>query len=270
MNRKEILEELLANKHFKNIVFSLEGSTAEVNDAIRGKNVYVHTVKNIKNLIQLKEEHNREDIIVTINTVLCKKNIDDIKIMIELCLDLHVNEFVILQFIVEGNAINNDESISFEDELKVIELIAEYYSKVKNKLRIVPRFTYPLAKLYAEKVLNREFPEIVHMCGAGTDFAFLNNRGELFPCDRYENPILQINNRDNINLVKNDFWTIWSLDGYGDMFAKTESPYTYENITPCNKCEFLQKDCFPCPVKFDQNTEIINRSCSRLVELIHN
>lgn len=268
INDKNIIDRIICNKHLKNIVFSIEGPTAEINDSIRGKNVFDHIVKNMSELIRLKKEGNRDDLIITVNTVLSKKNIHNIRDMIRFCIDLQVDEFVLLQFIVKGNAIENNESISFNDELEVVKIIAENYSQYKDQLNFVPRFTYPMAKLYSEKVLKKEFPDIRHMCGAGTNFAYLNNKGELYPCDRYQNIILSHNKVKDINLVSNDFWDIWSIKNYSDLFKKTEGKFFYKDILPCNKCEFLQNTCFPCPECINKEVNEI-RNCRKFMELIN-
>ena len=268
MNDTNLLNYVIDNRHLKNIVFSIEGPNAEINDSIRGKNVFNLITKNMRELIKLKNEAHRDDLVITINTVLSKKNVNYIKQMIEFCLDMGVNEFVLLQFIVKGNAIENNESISFEDELKVVEIIAENYATVKNRLKIVPRFTYPMAKIYSERILKKEFPEIRHMCGAGTNFAFLNNKGELYPCDRYQETIQNNNKTNEINLKNNNFWNIWSKENYSDLFEKSESTYSYKNISTCNTCDFLQKLCFPCPVNLNEGFNEINTSCNRFIKLM--
>ncbi len=223
----------------------------------------------MKRLIKIKKEQGRNDLIITVNTVLSKRNVNNIEDMITFCIDLQVDEWVLLQFLVQGNAIDNNESISFEDELKTINLIADKYSEIKDILHIVPKFTYPMAQLYSEKVLKKDFPEIRQMCGAGTNFAYLNNKGELYPCDRYQTSILEMNNSKEINLVPNDFWDIWSLNGYSDLFEKSEGKDLYQNISPCNSCKFLQRQCFPCPAILHNKKEVTGNNCSLLLDLIN-
>ncbi len=269
LNDDKILDEIVRNKHVKNIIFSIEGPTAEVNDRIRGKNVFNITINNLKRLIQIKEKYNFNNLTITINTVLSKLNMDYISEMIDFCIELRVDQFVLLQLIPEGNAKDTNASLSFEEEVKTVEVIAKKYSEIKDKLDIVPRFTRPIAMNYCKSVLGLEFPKVTHGCGAGVNFSYMNNKGELYPCDRYVEQIKEKNDVSNLSLVNNDFYDIWSLPGYDDLYKITEGIEFYKNLYPCINCEYLQSECYPCPVRLEEKNDIIiMRNCEQYVDLI--
>lgn len=246
MNSSSICSAIANSKSLTNVIFSLEGPNQELNDKIRGKKVFEVTRLNIKRLVKLCDEHNQK-IKVTVNTVISKLNVDYISDMIEFCINLGVNEIVLLQMIVGGNLEDDDLVISGADELRLVEVIADAYEKHQDKINIVPRFLRPLAKDYSERVLLKNFPTPIHGCGAGTEFGYILNNGALYPCDRYRDQVDSKYGYDEINLRDNDFYNIWEKKEYGDLYQMTTGFDFYSQIEPCNQCKYLKKECFPCP-----------------------
>lgn len=268
-NNDKLLKEIVENKHIKNIIFSIEGPTSEINDEIRGKNVFNITVNNLKKLIYLKKKYNLSNLTITVNTVLSKLNKDYIDDMIDFCIELNVDQLVLLQLIPQGNAKDINASLSFEDEVKTVELIAKRYSDIKNDLDIVPRFTRPLAMNYCKSVLGLDFPQVFHGCGAGIDFAYMNNKGELYPCDRYIEQVKEENSLSNLSLVNNNFYEIWGLPRYDDLYKITEGIEFYNNLDPCMNCEYLRSQCYPCPSTIRKTNDItVIQNCKKFLNLI--
>lgn len=271
LNNEGIKNEIINNKSLRKIVFSLEGPNAKINDKIRGKNIFFITNKNIKRLIELKKIHKLNNLSIEINTVVSKDNLEYIEEMIDFCVDLEVNQLNLLQLVEVGNAANSNKSISVEEELYLVELISRKYEQVKNKLNIVPRFTTPLATDYCKEVLGTSFPEITHGCGAGVSFAYLNNKGQLFPCDRYINSIKSKNGINSISMLNNEFYDILDLPGFSDIYELEEGNDFYSKITPCNNCKYLRVKCYPCPNK-DNNSMIKSHntvsSCNAFIDKI--
>lgn len=257
LNNQQLLEEIKKNKHLRNIVFSLEGPNSDVNDQIRGKKVFEHTIKNIVKLIALKKEFNLEQLSITINTVLSKLNKEYIEEMIDMCDNLGVNQFNLLQMIEQGNAKDKHFAVSAEDEIEVAEKILAKMSTLKSELKISPRFTYPMINKYLKKKYNKILP-IVHGCGAGTIFSYINNLGEVFPCDRYCEPIYKIYSNNEINLKNRDLYNILDKKEYGNIFSIYKNKNFGKKISPCNQCEYLNVECIPCPVVFP-NRDIVEK-----------
>ncbi len=67
-----------------------------------------------------------------------------------------------------------------DEEIEYAKLLAEAYKKSKNKIIIKPRFLYPIAIDYIKKQYDLDLPMSFHACGAGTNFAFLNDVGVMF------------------------------------------------------------------------------------------
>ncbi|MDE7030265.1 MAG: hypothetical protein K2P63_09860, partial [Lachnospiraceae bacterium] len=249
----------------------LEGPTAEVNDKIRGKKVFEITCKNLKELVDFKRKHNLTNLTITVNTVVSQLNIEYIIDMIMWCQTMGVDEIGLLQFLAEGNGAKLNGTITPEQELELIEKIAGIYENMKGKIKIVPKFTYPLAGKYARKVLNLDFPEYGHYCGAGEFFFYMNNRGELYPCDRYRDRMMDLWDREKLVLSDEsaDFWDIASMHGFEEVFEKMEGKDEYKKCHPCSQCEFLRKNCYPCPV-YAAGREIQVRACAKMWEEIKN
>ncbi|WP_291579789.1 radical SAM protein [Clostridium sp. UBA6640] len=254
------IKDVMFNESLRNIVFSLEGPTAEINDGIRGKNVFDIVVDNIKKIVDIKDANKLNNLVITVNTVVSKQNYNYIIDMIDFCISLGVNEFNLLQLIEDGNAKDKNLKISDEEELDLVKNIALKYTTIKDKIKINPKFVMPIVVDYCEKMFDLEFPKYAHGCGAGTTFCFLNNKGELFPCDRYVDLTRKSMSCEQNSLLNNEFYTIWDNEIFSQPFELTEGMNYYGKYTPCNRCDHLQKDCFPCIV-FGLNEESHNVDC---------
>lgn len=270
LTSEQFRDEIVKNRMLKNIVFSIEGPTAEINDKIRGKQVFSITTNNLKEVLSLKHKYGREDLLITVNLVVSKINLHHVVNMIFFCMELGVNELVLLQFIPEGNGKVNDQSLETEEEIWLIKEIAQVYSEIKDKIMLQPKFAWPLAKKYASVVLKKEFPQTYSMCGAGNNFFYINNKGQLFPCDRYRKDTLKKNEADKINLVEHELWDIASRESFGDIYEKTESAQTYKMYKPCAECECLRKSCYPCVMSKEGKNMVKNDLCMRMMEEIKN
>lgn len=258
----ENIKPIIFNDFLKNIIFSIEGPTQEINDKIRGKNVFNIITKNIKDTISLKKKHSLDSCKISINTVVSKCNYEYIIDMIDFCIDLGVDELNLLQLIPDGNAKDKNLLLSDNDELELVEKIAIKYSSVKNKLIINPKFTRPIVEDYCNKILGLEYPKWTHNCGAGTNFMFIDNKGNISPCDRFKN----INNS---NLLSKNFNKIWSKPEFAKPFELTEGNNLYKNITPCNSCVHLQSTCYPCVALIESDGIRTINSCSKYFKLLN-
>jgi len=270
MGTDRMLNAVTSPKNFKNIIFSIEAPIAEVNDEMRGKAVFDKTISNLKKLIAYKKEKNYDHFYVTINTVISKTNMDYILPMINYCVELGVDELVLLQLIPEGNALDANITLSFDDELHLVNEIASVYSTVKDKLRIIPRFVRPLAVDYANEVLEQDFPDIEHGCNAGTEFACITNLGELYSCDRYMEATLKKNTPQDLSLIHKTFDEIWRKNEFTDIFSAINQESFYQNTDPCNSCKHLKVSCWPCPVELMNNIDDVYmmKSCIQYNKII--
>ena len=270
LGHNNMIHDIAHLKCFRNIVFSIEAPIAEINDSIRGKAVFEKTISNVEKMVRYKKENDLQHFHITINMVLCQTNKDYLIPMIKYCVALGVDELCLLQLIAQGNAQDKNISLTFDDELKLVKEIADIYSSVKDVIRIVPRFVRPMAIDYANKVLGKEFPSIEHGCGAGTKFAYITNQGMLYPCDRYQQAVIEkCDNPKALSLIDNSFDEIWKLDGFGDIFSCISHEDFCQEVVPCNNCAYLKETCYPCPVNMIGGTKKAKEiSCIQYSKLI--
>lgn len=261
LSNEEIKTHIINSKYLKNIVCSLEAHTKEINDKIRGKNVFNTITKNIKEITKLVEEYNL-DIKIAINTVVCQSNKKYIKEIIELCIKLGVKEISFLELIIEGNA-NDSESISFEDSLELAKLVSEQAKIYQGIITIIPQFLKPIYNEYVNKYYNLNLPIINHYCSAGLSFGYMDNRGQLYPCDRVATRILRRKLNTQLNLAKNDFFDIWDNDIFSLPYIGINDQKYYD-LYPCNKCKYFKKNCFPC---YLLNVGRVER-CAKIFEML--
>lgn len=258
----EKISPILLNHSLHNIIFSIEGPNQEINDRIRGKNVFDIVTKNIKNTVKLKNENNLNNCKISINTVVSKDNYDYIIDMIDFCIDLGVDELNLLQIIPDGNAKDKDILLSDDEELNLVKLIAIKYESVKDKLIINPKFTMPIAVDYCREVLGLDYPEWVHSCGAGSEFMFLDNKGNLSPCDRFKDI-------SDSNLLSKDFYTIWERPDFSKPFEMTEGHEFYKNLNPCSNCHHLRTNCYPCVALIENESKNNITVCNKYFKLLN-
>lgn len=263
------LDILLNNKNFRSLVVSIEGPNPTINDSIRGKDVYNNIIENVKKIISYKKRNNFEYPEIKVNTVVSKANKEYICEMFDLCVSLGVDKLDLLQLIEQGNAKEQDVSLTFEEELNLVRKVGEKYSEVKDRLQVNAKFVRPIAKIYCEKVLKLDFPSVEHGCMAGTKFSFMNNRGEIYPCDRFLSHHLKGNNRKEYNLVNRNFKEVWGKDEFNIIYERTMGNEFEQKCKPCNKCAFFRKTCFPCCFLFDNKLEsYIMTRCQKYFDLI--
>lgn len=255
------IRSILSNPCLKNIIVSLEGPTAEINDTIRGKNVFDKIIKGVKYLKDIKDKECLSNLTISVNTVLTKMNYKYVKDIINLCVNLGVDEINFLQLIQEGNASDKDLQLNNEEHVNLIKVIAEEYIDKKDILKINPRFLRPLAKDYCNEVLNLDFPDVFHGCGAGGTFAYINNVGELYPCDRYRTILRKNESAEDYSIKTKNFKTVWNKESFNIPYALTEGDSLYKNYIPCNKCKYLQKECYPCPAGASIEEKRVHKEC---------
>lgn len=263
--KSKTMEGVLLNKSFEQLIVSLEGPNAKINDEIRGKNVFEKIIEGIKHVNMLKKGNSDCTVKIAVNTVLTKMNYMYVNEMIDLCIDLKVDEINFLQLISKGNAESLDLRLSKQQELEVIKTISDRYQKDNDKLKINPKFVRPIVQDYCEKVLNIDFPTINHGCGAGSTFGYLNNVGEMYPCDRYRD-ILR--DEANFNVLKNGFKNVWNKEEFGLAYEISESD-KYNQCVPCNQCKHLRVSCYPCPAEMKKDKINVLKDCEYYMDKIN-
>ena len=139
-------------------------------------------------------------------------------------------------------------------------------SDSKSHTEVIPRYTHPLVVEWVNKTYNTNLKTPVHTCGAGITFGYLNQRGELFPCDRITHEYEKCPFAHKIipkSLLDFDFIEIWDSWEFNKAFELQVDEKIHKNYFPCATCAHLRKDCFPCPVYY-QEGRILMDDCFQI------
>lgn len=222
------------------VVISIDGPDARTYGVFRNERLFEKVLNNARFLASR--------VPVDINCVVHKYNFSVLDRMVDLARDIKAEGVNFLQFINPGIPKAKELVLTHYEVIETLILLGE---KIKcegkaNLPSINPRFTYPLVVDYVNKVYNYSIPLPTHMCGAGITFFYVNQRGELFPCDRIATNWVQYKNKSN--LLKNDLEEILTNDLFQKAFSFQAALDTYSKWVPCNRCPYLREICFPCPV----------------------
>lgn len=252
------------SNYLKNIFVSIEGPNKEVNDKIRGKNVFSVVDSNLRRLISLtRTKLNRPK--VNINMVVQIPNYQHVTEMIKYCVDLGVDSIHFLELVLQGNA-QDSEPLNLEQQKEVIKSIIDNYEFAKqNNLELVPKFTRPLMRDFIWLKYGKSFPQAFHPCGAGEGFFYIDNRGQVYPCDRYADVVMKRDKK--YSLLSEPFEYIVKQNDFGKVREKLEDS-NYCSMLPCSQCKYFGKSCVPCPIIFDKNN--YPNMCLKLMDDIHN
>ena len=95
------ISNLMNFNFLHDVTISLDGPNSQVNDSIRGRNVFNKIIAAVKILNKAKAKNNK-NILLVINTVLSKDNSHLINEIIDLSLELKANQLNFLQLIESG------------------------------------------------------------------------------------------------------------------------------------------------------------------------
>ncbi len=263
---KERLNEILCLDNISNIVLSLDGPDKETNDQIRGRSVFDMMVSRINYINEYKKAHTKCNANIQINYVATNGNADKINEMIDFCINNKIKKLCILEYIEEGNGVGKHLTPTREQILEMIKTIAFRYSNGIGNLQIEPRFVRPMAIDYVNKVLHLEFPVVEHGCGVGFTYAFLNNKGYIYPCDRTRN--LDKNLEYKYSLLEQEFGDVWATEDFSKPFSQYYSDDLYTKLYPCNNCKYLKDYCYPCYLLIDKNRKAEMTLCKYMEDEI--
>lgn len=205
------------------IQISLEGSTKEINDSIRGKGVYEKVISNIKLL-------KNTGIKTSLHFVISKQNKDDVEDYIKLSKKLQIDLVTFSNLVPFGTGENMKELVISPQEIKEVYLLIDKYAKEFDKENQLPwiRRTRPLWCNFQTE--NPKRP-VGGMCPVGISTLTVLSNGDVMPCRRL--PIVIG------NLINQNFFEIW----YGsDVLWNLRSR---EELKGCGKCKYLE-NCAGC------------------------
>jgi AdoMet-dependent heme synthase len=211
-------DTLKAHKKLRRIQVSLEGATAESNDAIRGPGSFDSTIRAMRRLRNV-------GIDVSVMTTISRANKDEIPALVGLLGSEGVTTFALERLIPEGSGADLSDQVLSPLELQ--EVYKGVYQIAVNQPPVRILLYRPLFALLAP-----EDPTVGALCSAGNNALTIMPDGTLFPCRRLPIPIG--------NVLADGFYKVW----YGsEVLWKIRNP---QNLNAkCRDCTLLTQ-CRGC------------------------
>ena len=209
----------LAEHHkLRRVQVSLEGATAETNDAIRGPGSFESTLNAIRLLC-------KAGIDVSVMSTISRLNYREIPELIELTGHEKVTTLALERLIPEGAGENMIDQVLSSDELH--SLYEQVYALATNNSPVRMLLYRPLFTLIAP-----EDHTAGALCSAGNNALTIMPDGTVFPCRRLPIPIG--------NVLSDGFYKIWYES---EVLWRLRNP---QNLSgKCNNCSLLTQ-CRGC------------------------
>lgn len=214
----DVVHALKNHSKLRRVQVSLEGSTPEINDAIRGEGSYAETL----NAIRIMKKYG---LTVSVMTTISRMNYKDIPHLIELLNNESVDTFAMERLVPEGRGEQFSDQLLSPQELR--ELYENVYEKRsrKNGTRIL--MYRPLFNLVAP-----DDPEVGALCSVGNNALTVMPDGTVYPCRRLPIAIGNVLT-DGLFAIWYDSAVLWDIRNSGNIKGK------------CGDCDFLH-NCRGC------------------------
>ncbi len=217
----ELIESVSRLKKLRRIQLSLEGSTPEINDRIRGEGSFQKTISAIR-------KQKKAGLKVSVMTTVSRFNAKDILPLIELLEGEGVDTFALERFIPEGQGKQMaNEMLSAEETHQVFKSVYEAGRKPRPIRILMYR---PLFGL-----LDRKDPTIGAMCSVGTNALTIMHDGTILPCRRLPIPLGNIL-VDNLFKIWYDSSLLWEIRNPSKLKGKCRN---CELIPICRGCRAI-------------------------------
>jgi len=215
---EEEAQVLTKHPRLRRVQVSLEGATAETNDAIRGQGSFDSTITAIRRLRNV-------GIAVSVMTTITKSNKDEIPALIDLLGAEKVLTLALERLIPEGSGASLSNQVLSQDELRG--LYETIYRIACNGSPVRLLLYRPLFALIAP-----DDPTVGALCSAGNNALTIMPDGTVYPCRRLPIPIG--------NVLTDGFFKIW----YGsEVLWRLRNP---KNLcSKCHDCDLLTQ-CRGC------------------------
>lgn len=188
------------------INISLDGTSKEKHEILRGKGTFEKTLNNIKSLI----EHGAN---IALTMVVHKKNIDEVEQYILYCIENNITQMGFILLAIEGRALyNKDLHLSIKEQKTAANKINTFKQKYEN-LEI--SFMDPLdLKYQIENRENENKEDCIISCSAGTNRIAIYEDGNVYPCayafnmktfcigNIHDNSLNEMWNHDNLRILR--------------------------------------------------------------------
>ncbi|MGE8205847.1 radical SAM/SPASM domain-containing protein [Heyndrickxia sp. NPDC080065] len=264
--------------YIADITFSIDGGDEETNDLVRSRGSFKGVVRGLQNVLNSPLGLLPGNPVNT-NTCLTKplvKNIDKLLNLFDTMPNLKRMTFTTLE--IEGGAKETQNKLEVDDPkelIDVLEKIVAWASKRPHLTISVPGA--PKVLNYLNKKYNMNFPIQENNCPAGSVLSYVDARGKMYPCNRW-NVINFIEDNGIAKWEKNDlhdnkFEDIYNSDSWKQFFRFAHNPAIMSQRYPCNSCEFVSS-CYSCPISVSEKAVNVAYTCliaeERMKQLVAN
>lgn len=249
-----LLTEQLFNELYdlgvKSISFSMDGTSCESNDLIRGKGAFNRTVENIKRANEIRKNKARE-IYLYLSFTLTRANIKSYDLL-EFAEKLGIDSVSISYLSNEGEARKNYNNLELTQDEKmefIDKIISDYKNHKKVSLHIDSRswLVEYIYKKHGHRLVTDNLG-----CKGGDRQLYILANGQLLPCSpagtsigkKLKGIILE----EFPNLLYDTVEDIEKSKSHIFFYNYTRSNKTYEAIKPCSNCKYT---CKACPLLYD-------------------
>lgn len=268
----ESIATKLADMTVKNVNISIDGGTPETNDFIRGEGSFKGAIEATKVLAKEKEDSGATMDICWC-CVLQKPNVGEARRLLSLADALNVSKLMFSKLELIGNAKSNEQLLqtTTEEVFKACEKAAALMPQKHVRLS-VPLHAKAVGLLEARYHVALESQR---ECHASTYWCHVTHDGRFYPC-RLAHIIIDEMVRKGtlkpsqvrVDLKVDSFRDIYNSDLFLEFMRRIHEPRIYQNMFPCNRCEYMktaQGLCLPkCP--FADGTEV--KECFMVEEIM--
>lgn len=198
-------------RKLRRVQLSLEGPSADVNDAIRGPGSFARTVRTID---RLKDAGLQVAVMMTLN----RQNVHTLSAMLDLLASHRVDAFSVERFIPEGSGMALAQAALTREEVKQAFEALHALGVRERRLRVLM-----YRPLFA--IIDHRDPHVGAMCSAGTNALTIMHDGTVYPCRRLPIPLG--------NILTDGLFKIW-YDS--EVLWKIRDP---SNLERCAGCDLL-------------------------------
>lgn len=238
---------------------SLDGCSASINDAIRGKGTFETVISNMRLLNELKSDmsSNLETAFVF---TLTKENINELRILPSLAEEIGVDLIVLTTFIESGQGEKNRDTFSIEFK-EICESIEEMVSdellkhSVPLQIDMRPRFCQYLSTKYNAPIIYNIKNSL---CCAGEDVWYMEANGDIHPCLIFQleagRKALKNNIyvKEKLNIDKCSITDIIASQ-YWNTFLSAKHNFNVSKTPTCEGCRYIN-ECQPCFLDYGDYT----------------
>lgn len=225
----------MCKKYDVELGVSLDGSTRETNDYVRGAGNYDKTIEGIERLVDA-------DVKVRIGMTLMKPNVKEAESIVSLARNLRVPA-VSVSFVREMGRAKTDKSLLLD--------LGEMYTAILNMWRKAEEAG--ISTQLQDQFKSFEKLARTDMCGAGTETLLVSPTGDIYPCNMF----LEFDEFKAGNLRRQSLEDIWKSSEALKVFRHL----SVLDVEGCNHC-CLKFICGFCPAESYRDHRSFNKKSS--------